>query len=323
MKSPVGFNIVAGLVLAAMTSACGESRSAAATGGTWQSQVGKIRVAVRGDEADPDQAANWTGYRNHLTEITGISAKTFEATDYNGVIQAISSGQVDLAQMGAGSYANVDAQVGKLAAPILVVRPAEGVIGYYSAIIVKAESPYRTLADLKGKKIAYVDFNSTSGYIFPRRAMAKEGFDPDKHFGESLLAGGATQTMMALMNGQVDAAMGSVSGGTPETGFTTGTPFTLARRGLFRLDETRIIWTAGPMPNSPMVIRTDRPKPFVDVVRGALAILPYEKPEIWGQMGQKAGGTFAPVNRATFEDIIAIRASDIAQRRGRPTAKQQ
>ena len=64
-----------------------------------------------------------------------------EATDYNGVIQALSSGQIDLGTMGGGSYANVDAQIGNRAAPILTVRQAEGVIGYYSALLVRADSP--------------------------------------------------------------------------------------------------------------------------------------------------------------------------------------
>jgi phosphonate transport system substrate-binding protein len=309
------FRSLTGLAIIASLSSCGASRSTVDKGGTWQSQIEKIRVAVRGDEADPERVATWTGYKAHLTAITGLETQTFEASDYNGIIQAVSSGQVDMATMGGGSYANVDAQVGNRAVPILTVRQAEGTIGYYSALMVRADSPYKTVEDLRGKSIAYVDFNSTSGYIYPRMALVKEGFDPDKFFGKSILAGGATQAALALMNGQVDAAMISVSGGTPETGFTTGGPYTLARRGMIKLEDTRLIWTAGPIPNSPFVIRTDRPKPFVDVIRGALAVLPYEKPEVWAEMSQTAGSTFAPVNRNTYADIIAIRNDDIKTRR--------
>jgi ABC-type phosphate/phosphonate transport system substrate-binding protein len=49
--------------------------------------MGNIRVAVRNDEADPDNVARWTGYREHLKDITGLDVETFEASDYNGVIQ--------------------------------------------------------------------------------------------------------------------------------------------------------------------------------------------------------------------------------------------
>jgi len=283
--------------------------------------MGTVRVAVQGDQADPDRIAEWAGYKAHILAMTGLAVQVSEATDYNGVIQALSTGQIDLGTMGGGSYANVDAQIGSKAAPILASRQGEGVSGYYSAIIVRADSPYHTLADLRGKKIAFIDFNSTSGYIYPRYIMSQQGLDPDHFFGAAIMAGGGAQSVLAMVNGQVDAAVANLSGGTPETGFTTGGPYSLARRGMMKVEDTRIIWTAGPIPNSPMVIRTDRPKGFVDAMRGALAMLPFEHPDVWEQMNQTAGSTYAPVNRATYAQIIAIRDHDIARRKGQGTAQ--
>ena len=133
----------------------------------------------------------------------------------------------------------------------------------------------------------------------------------------------ATQTKLAALDrakltrdNQVDAAMINASGGTPETGFSTGSHLSLIRRGLISPDEVRIIWTAGPMPNSPIVIRADRPQEFIDLLRGALAVVPYDEPEIWADIGQAEGGAFAPVDRSFYSEIIAIRAEDIADRRG-------
>ena len=302
--------LTAGLLL----SACGETKSSAPVG-SWQADMGNIRVAVRNDEADPDNVARWTGYREHLKDITGLDVETFEASDYNGVIQAISSGQVDIATMGGGSYANVDAQVGSKVRPFLTIRQAEGGLGYYSALIVKADSSYRTLDELKGKSIAYVDFNSTSGYIFPRDTLLKQGYDPEKHFAKAIMAGGASQALLAVVNGRVDAAMTTVSAGTPETGFAAGSHITLARSGMINAGDVRIIWTAGPIANSPYVIRTDRPQAFQDVIRGAFAMLPYEKPQVWDDMGQALGNDFAPVSRDNYTDIIAIRDREIKARR--------
>jgi phosphonate transport system substrate-binding protein len=299
---------------------CGNSASVAKDG-RWQSQMNHLRIGVRGDEADPSKTAGWAGYRQHIRDFTGFDPKTFEASDYNGTIQALSSGQVDYATMGGGSYANVDAQVGSKAVPFLTVRQAEGNIGYYSVIMVRSGSPYRTLADLKGKKIAFVDFNSTSGYIFPRRAMREQGIDPESFFGDAVMAGGAPQAAMALVNGRVEAAVLTGSAGTPESGFAAGSHITLARKGLVKLSDLRTVWTAGPIPNSPFVIRTDRPKPFVDIMRGTLAILPYEKPEVWEETSQTAGSTFAPVNREIYKKIIDIRNDEISSRRGGETKK--
>lgn len=277
--------------------------------------MGKIRAAVHGDDADPSFAATWNGYRAYLHEISGLPVETFEASDYNGVIQAISAGQVDFAVMGGGSYANTYAQVGNKVAPFLLVRQAEGNTGYYSALAVRSDGPYRKIADLKGKSIAFIDFNSTSGYIYPRHALVRQGIDPERFFSRSIMAGGGAQALLSMINGRVDCAMITVGAGSLETGFATGNHVSLARRGLLELKDVRLIWTAGPMPNSPYVVRTDRPQAFIDVLRGALAMLPYERPEVWAAMGQAPGTDFHPVGHDTFATIIAIRNADIAQRR--------
>lgn len=283
--------------------------------GSWQSEMKEVRMAVRGSEDDPMITRRLTAYKTYIGKATGLPVKLYESSDYNGTIQALSSGQVDIATIAGGGYANVDAQIGDLAQPILTVRQAEGDIGYYSGLLVMADSPYRSIQDLKGKTLGYVDFNSTSGYLYPRAMMREQGLDPDTFFGRSSFAGGHTQAVMALDNGQFDATIINMGGGDPEHGFTTGAHFTMARRGVVNLDDFRIIWTAGPIPNSAVVVRTDRPQPFIDAVRGAMAALPYDDPEVWRDIGQPDGAAFTAVTREHYAQIIKLRADDIAARR--------
>lgn len=303
--------------LGACVAACGGPRNAGvAAEGDWRSGMSEVRMSIRGAEDDPDMIRQWDAYQAYLSQAIGLPVKFFEATDYNGTIQAVASGQVDIAQMGGGSYANVDAQIGPLAAPILVSRQAEGNVGYYSALMVKADSPYKTLEDLRGKTLGYVDFNSTSGYLYPRMMMRRMGVDPDTFFGKTAFSGGHTQAVMALDRGQFDAVLVNVSGGSPETGFTTGAHFTMAQRGLVDIRDFRIVWSVGEIPNSPIVVRTDRPQAFIDLVRGAYATIPYDHPDVLRQMGVADGSDYAAVDRAVYTDIIALREADIAERRG-------
>ena len=170
-------------------------------------------MALRASDSDPALAKRWTVFKAQMEHATGLPVKIYQSSDYNGTIQAFASNQVDMAMIAGGGYANVDAQVGAKVAPILTTRQAEGAMGYYSALLVKKDSPVHSLADMKGRSLGYVDFNSTSGYLFPRAKMREQGIDPDTLFGKTSFSGGHTQSVMALENGQFDAAIIEVGGG--------------------------------------------------------------------------------------------------------------
>jgi len=283
--------------------------------GDWRSQMGQIRSAMTASEEDPRMTEGIGAYRNYLEKATGLPVRMYESGSHNGAIQALSSGQADFVFLPAASYANVDAQIGDKAAPILAVRGVDGEMGYYSALIVKASSPYHRFEDLRGKTIGYVDFNSTSGYLYPRKRMREMGFNPDNFFGRVALAGGHTQAVMALGSDQFDATIINVGGGTPETGFTSGSLVTLARRGLIDLDDFRTLLTVGPMPQSSVIIRTDRPKEFQDLIRGALAALPYDEPDVWRSMGRADGASLTGVTREYYREVIDLRNEELVERR--------
>jgi len=303
----------------------------------------EVRMAVRSMASDPRLATRYAVFQALLQRATGLPVKLYQSSDYNGVIQAFASNQVDVADLAPDSYANVDSQIGKLAAPILAPRDAEGAMGYYSGVVVKADSPYRSLADLKGHALVYPDFNSTSGYLFPRAKMREQGFDPDTLFSKTGFSGGHTQSVMAVENGQFDAAVvymsgGTpqthtqsvmavengqfdaavvyMSGGTPQTGFSTGPVFRLTQLGLIKAGDFRTIWSAGPIPNTALSVRADRPQWFIDQVRGAAAALPYDDPQTWSDIGQLDGSTYSAVDRSFYAPIIKLRADDIARHRG-------
>ena len=296
------------LLAATVLAGCGKG----AHGG----QMQQVRMAMQASQNDPALARRWEVFKSVMERATGLPVKLYMSSDYNGTIQAMASNQVDIAALAGGGYANLDAQIGNLATPILSTRDAEGALGYYSAIIVKSDSPFHSLKDLKGRSLGYVDFNSTSGYLYPRAVMRQQGFDPDTLFGKTSFSGGHTQSVMAMQNGQFDAAVVEMLGGTPETGFSAGPYYTLARRGLIDPKDFRTIWTAGPIPNTALVVRTDRPQSFIDDVRGALAALPYDDPQTWSDIGQIDGGTYAAIDRSHYATIIKLRAEDIAHRRG-------
>jgi phosphonate transport system substrate-binding protein len=251
-----------------------------------------------------------------MERSTGLPVKVYRVSDYNSAIQALASGQIDLANMGAGSYANVHDQIGDLAAPILVPRGANGETGYYSMLIVRADSPIRSVQDLKGKSLAVVDLNSTSGYLMPMRALRKIGIEPNSFFSRIGTTGGHEQSVIAVQNHRYDAAFVFASNGTPQTGFMITAHSRMADQGMIPRGAMREIWTVGPLPNEPFVMRTDRPQGFKDLVRGALTALPYEAPDAWTALMPLPGMTLTSTDNAAFADVFALREAAIAAERG-------
>jgi len=305
---------IALLAFASLTACSGGDRAKSELTG-WRKEVGQVRMGINAGEEDSETVQIWTVYRAYLERVIGLPVKIFQASDYNGIIQAVASGQVELAQLAPASYANADSQVGDKVMPILTRRSADGMSGYYSVFLVRADSPYRTIDDLAGKSIGYVDFNSTSGYLYPRWALRQQGKEPDQFFGKTAMSGGHTQSVLGLENGQFDAIALVAGGGTPSTGFTTGGLYQLGRRGIIDVKDFRVVWTAGPMPNSAIVVRSELPQEFRDIVAGAMAALPYDEPELWAQTKQSAGWDLIPTSRENYRDIIEMRNVEIATRR--------
>lgn len=320
-RSMAGITVRAGLVamLVAGLAACSGKATVPERkhADDWRAEISLLKMGSSASEDEPIALQRIQLVQEYLTDALGLPVKVYQTSDYNGNIQAISSGQIHIVAMGGGSYANVDAQIGDEAEAVLVRRDSMGLSGYYSTIVVKADSPYQKIEDLKGKTLAYVDFNSTSGYIYPRWAMRSEGIEPDSYFAEAAMAGGHIQSVMALSNGQFDATVVLANGGTPEIGFGNGTLKRLARRGIINEDDYRVIWHAGPVPNSPYVMRTDLPPELRDLIKGALAAMPYEAPEAHTGMARLPGNDYKAVNRDFFKDIIDMRLEEISSHRTR------
>lgn len=138
-----------------------------------------------------------------LSKEMGIKVKGFTATNYVAVVEGFGSGQVDFGLI--PPFASVLATEEFQAKPILVVVKKNGATTYKSQLLVRKDSGIKSLEDLKGKKIAFVEPSSTSGYLFPAALLKENGIDLEKDV-EYLYAGGHDKSLQLLLNGDVDVA---------------------------------------------------------------------------------------------------------------------
>src|SRR5258708_17935699 len=100
---------------------------------------------------------------------------------------------------------------------------------YRSQIVVRADSGINSIEQLRGKKFAFVDPASASGFLFPNALLAGMGLDYKTFFSDTIFAGGHDKVIIAVYNKQADggASFGNnVDNGPPTDARTlvTSTP---------------------------------------------------------------------------------------------------
>ena len=139
-----------------------------------------------------------------LHDKTGLYFKTNVATEYAGVIEALSAKPPAAHMASLATFAYVlAAERGVAEAALVSVR--FGTPTYNGQIIVKKDSGISKIADLKGKSFGRPDPLSTSGWIIPMLTLRAAGVNPDKDLKEVIDAGSHDAVVAAVYNGDVDA----------------------------------------------------------------------------------------------------------------------
>jgi phosphonate transport system substrate-binding protein len=141
-----------------------------------------------------------------LGKRIGIPIKVYMPTDYLGVVEALRNKTADMAFVHPAGYVFSSREA---KAQIVAVDVWHGKTSYTSRIFVRKDSGFKSLEDLRGKTIAFVDPGSTSGYVYPMVMLIKKGLvrdrDPKSFFKDAMFAGTHEAALLALLNGSVDA----------------------------------------------------------------------------------------------------------------------
>lgn len=173
------------LVAAVALTGCSASGSAATGGssesagsGTWAKSQGTIVFGATPDQAGSD--SNNKPLEDYIAKETGYTVEYYPTADYTALIAAAVSGKIDVMTSGALQYVMATNKGAKLE-PVAATLSSPDVDdpGYYSEAIVPKGSSITKLADAKGKKVCFVDPNSTSGFLFGLYQLQKAGLDVD------------------------------------------------------------------------------------------------------------------------------------------------
>ena len=185
--------LVAGILLAAL-------------GGQPALAQSSLHLALTPSQKPTDLMVAGEAFGAALGKLVGVPIRVTVASDYAAVVEALRNRTADLAFVHPAGYvlANREAK-----AMIVAKDKLNGNTSYTSRIYVRKESGLKTLEELRGKTIAFVDPSSTSGYVYPMVMLIEKGLvqnkDPKTFFKEFVFSGSHDAGLQALLHGHVDA----------------------------------------------------------------------------------------------------------------------
>ncbi|WP_284214481.1 phosphonate ABC transporter substrate-binding protein [Comamonas jiangduensis] len=257
----------------------------AATGATW-AQSNELRVGLIPSEDAHAMIEASQQVMDQLAAKTGMKVKPFVANDYNGVIEALRSGKLDIAYLGPFSYVLAH-ELANAEAFAVAVTKKTGRSAYQSKVIARKDKGLQSLDHLKGRTFAFVDPSSASGHLFPKAGLMASGFDVDKGFSRVIFSGSHDASIMAVANNKVDAAA------VADRIFDSA-----VKKGLIKSEDFTVIWHSKPIPESPMVWRKSLDEATKQKVAAAMADI---KNLPWGDQGMLDG--FAPTNDQAYDVV--------------------
>src|SRR5690606_36925533 len=209
-------------------------------GSAMAQDVKVLRIGLDGSENEADQIRNAECVAEGLKAFTGVEdVQILPPPDYNGVIQGLLGGTIDIASMGASSYAAIYLQKPDAVDPILTYTQSDGSSGYYSIMVARKDSGITSLEEAKGKKIGFADPDSTSGFLVPNVALPKElGAPINEYFSENGFGGGHENLVLGVLDGKFDVGTAFGSGvGNWEDGYTGGNLHQMVNKGILDMDD--------------------------------------------------------------------------------------
>lgn len=152
--------------------------------------------------SEADMKAEFEPLMAYLSNAVGQKVVLYVAKSYGDLRTQMEAGIVDIGSFSPFAYVDA-ARGGKIR--IIAQSILDGAATYRGLIVARKDSGLKTLDDLQGKRFAFVDPKSASGYVYPRAMLIEKGFTPERYFRETIFAGGHDKVIAAVLEGRADA----------------------------------------------------------------------------------------------------------------------
>jgi phosphonate transport system substrate-binding protein len=265
-------------------------------------------------------------FTDHLAQCTGKRVVYYPVQSNSAQIEAMRSGRLHVAGFSTGPTGFAVNLAG--AVPFAIKGTEKELQGYHLIALVRKDSPYQKLADLKGKRVAHTSPSSNSGNLAPRVLFPPEGLKPDEDY-KPLMSGGHDKSALGVASGDYDMAP-----------VASDVFRRMVDRGSVKQDDFRIIYTSPLFPTSSFSYAHDLKPDLVkklkdcffafrftpDMVKeftGNDRFFPINYKEHWGVVREIAEKTGTPFNKAAYEAETKREADALAKKQQQAPAPKQ
>ena len=263
-------------------------------------------------------------FTDYLGKCVSKRVVYFPVQSNSAEIEAMRSGRLHVAGFSTGPTGFAVNMAGAI--PFATKGTGDEVQGYQLFFIVKSDSPYKALADLKGKRIAHTSPSSNSGHLAPQVLFPQEGLKPDGDY-KALFSGGHDKTVLGVRAGDYD--------GGPVASDVYGRMVT---RGTVKADDFRIIYKSEVFPTSSFAYAHDLKPELAEKIKtcfydfkftaemtkefnGNNRFVPITYQKNWEVVRRVAEGSGTPYNRVAYEREAKREAEAEAKKKAEAEAK--
>mgnify|MGYP001608111413 FL=1 len=244
-----------------------------------------VKIGIMPTETVKALIEKYQPLMEYLSRKVGRPFEVHPLNSYDEIISHLKSGEIDGGVFGSFKAHEALATIGA----VPVARPEKGGVSTYRGyVIVRKDSGYKKIEDLKGKSFDFVSKGTSAGYVFPMALLRAKKIDPNAFFSRMTFAGKHEISLSKVLNKESDGAA------------IKNLVFEKLARSDPRINaELTVIHKSENFPEATVLFRKDAPALLVKSVRQAL--LGIEKdPEGKGVLNSVGADRFIPTDKKDF-----------------------
>ncbi|UCE78480.1 MAG: phosphate/phosphite/phosphonate ABC transporter substrate-binding protein [Nitrospiraceae bacterium] len=223
-----------------------------------ESQQDKILIGLIPEMNVFKQMERFRPLAQFLSKETGVTVKLTILSRYGNIIERFTNEKMDGAFFGSFTGAMAIQKLGL----VPIARPVnlDGASTYHAHIYTRKESGIKSVKDMKGKKMAFVEKATTAGYIFPLAYLKENGVDNiGTFFSEYFFAGSHDASLVAVLDGKADI------------GASKNTVFEWVKEQDPRVDQEIVILAeSAKVPSNGLLVRKGLDRGIIDKLKQSL-----------------------------------------------------